>query len=61
MFRHPIASNSRDLPSLSFLFGMSSHSKKYTKVEGIEYYLPSALPREDWSRSNSTKELVLKR
>ena len=47
-------------PSSSLLPGMSSRRKRYIKVEGIEFTLPIALPKEERSRSNCMKEVVLK-
>ena len=49
-----------DPPSPSLLPGMSFRRKKFTKVEGIEFTLPIALRKEERSRSNSMKEVVLK-
>ena len=49
-----------DPPSPSILPGMSSRRKKFIKVEGIEFTLPIALPKEERSRSNCMKEVVLK-
>ena len=40
--------------------GMSSRRKTFIKVEGIEFTLPIALPKEERSRSNCMKEDVLK-
>ena len=53
-------SSMTDPLSPSLLSGMSSHIKKFIKVEDIESTLPIALPRRERSRSNCTKEIVLK-
>jgi len=49
-----------NLPSPSSLSGMSSRRKKFIKVEDIESTLPIALPRQERSRSNCMKDMVLK-
>ena len=49
-----------DPPYPSLLPGMSSRRKKFIKVEGIEFTLPIALPKEEQSRSNCMKEAVLR-
>ena len=49
-----------DPPSLSLLREMSSRRKKFIKVEGIEFTLPIALQKQEQSRSNCMKEVVLK-
>ena len=49
-----------DPPSPSLLSGMSSRRKKFIKVEVIESTLPIALPKQERSRSNCMKEVVLK-
>ena len=49
-----------DPPSPSLLLGMSSRRKRFIEVEGIESTLPIALPKEERSRSNYMKEVVLK-
>ena len=49
-----------DPPFPSLLSGMSSQRKKFIKVEDIESTLPIVLPRQERSRSNCMKEVVLK-
>jgi hypothetical protein len=50
-----------DPSSPSLLSEMSSRRKKSIKVEGIEFTLPIALRKQERSRSNCMKELVLKK
>ena len=49
-----------DPPSPSLLPRMSFRRKKFIKAEGIEFTLPIVLPKEERSRSNCMKEVVLK-
>ena len=49
-----------NLPSPSLLLGMSSQRERFIKVEDIESTLPIAMPRQERSRSNFMKEVVLK-